>query len=35
MKAADELKPVDRAQLQTLLTVLNNKIIAICLKETA
>jgi hypothetical protein len=35
MKAADELKPVDRAQLQTLLTVLNNEIIAICQKEAA
>lgn len=35
MKAADELKPVDRAQLQTLLSVLNNEIIAICQKAAA
>ena len=30
MNAADKLQPVDRAQLQTLLSVLNNEIIAIC-----
>jgi hypothetical protein len=35
MKAAEESQPVNRAQLQTLLTVLNNEIIAICQKDAA